>query len=278
MVWEWRKKMNVVATKLTIRGSQNKRSRRLAWGILFALTLIFVMTAIHSAFQPRKNSERNSNTALTRNLGSGNQGKTNIGLVNFAWNALDCQSGYVFGAVGQTVTPAFLQTQAQRFAGNTRANLTGSEVNTIYNRFGGHPAFDCIGLIKAYSWIDEKTGKISSKRLDAMPDCSANGILENTPVFGSILSMPDIPGLAVQMSGHIGVYVGNGEVIEAQGNQAGVKKTKLSGRGWKWYVMVPTLTYVERGTYLLHGQQITVSGGKIVRSKAIPDIFDRKPI
>ena len=35
-------------------------------------------------------------------------------------------------------------------------------------------------------------------------------------------------GLAVCMEGHIGVYIGNGEVIEAKGNHDGVVKTKLS--------------------------------------------------
>ena len=34
--------------------------------------------------------------------------------------------------------------------------------------------------------------------------------------------MHDIHGLAVWLDGHIGVYVGNGEVIEAQGTAYGV--------------------------------------------------------
>jgi cell wall-associated NlpC family hydrolase len=40
--------------------------------------------------------------------------------------------------------------------------------------------------------------------------------------------MPDIPGLAVWHDGHIGVYIGGGQVIEAMGTKYGVVKTELA--------------------------------------------------
>lgn len=51
--------------------------------------------------------------------------------------------------------------------------------------------------------------------------------------------MPDIPGIAVFMSGHVGLYIGNGEVIEARGFAYGVVKTKLKDRKWKTAAMLP---------------------------------------
>lgn len=57
------------------------------------------------------------------------------------------------------------------------------------------------------------------------------------------LSMPDTPGLAVWKSGHIGVYIGNGEVIEAMDTRYGVVKTKLQGRGWIHWLEVPGIKY-----------------------------------
>ena len=48
----------------------------------------------------------------------------------------------------------------------------------------------------------------------------------------SIETMPDTPGRAVWKSGHIGVYFGNGEVIEAMDTRCGAVKTELQGRGW----------------------------------------------
>ena len=98
-------------------------------------------------------------STLIRNLKS-SDGKTNIGLTNFAINALDAGSGYIYGAYGQDVTMAFLKQQQSRFFTDSDANLTNSEVNFIYETYGGKPAFDCIGLIKAYEWIDEDTGII----------------------------------------------------------------------------------------------------------------------
>jgi cell wall-associated NlpC family hydrolase len=47
------------------------------------------------------------------------------------------------------------------------------------------------------------------------------------------------------MDGHIGVYIGNGEVIEAQGTAYGVVKTKLEGRGWTKWLKIPNIKYVE---------------------------------
>lgn len=60
---------------------------------------------------------------------------------------------------------------------------------------------------------------------------------------GSIETMPDTPGLAVWKSGHIGVYIGNGEVIEAMDTRYGVVKTKLQGRGWTHWLEVPGIKY-----------------------------------
>ena len=85
-------------------------------------------------------------STLIRNLKS-SDGKTNIGLTNFAINALDAGSGYIYGAYGQDVTMAFLKQQQSRFFTDSDANLTNSEVNFIYETYGGKPAFDCIGLM-----------------------------------------------------------------------------------------------------------------------------------
>ena len=70
-------------------------------------------------------------STLIRNLKS-SDGKTNIGLTNFAINALDAGSGYIYGAYGQDVTMVFLKQQQSRFFTDSDANLTNSEVNFIY--------------------------------------------------------------------------------------------------------------------------------------------------
>ena len=57
--------------------------------------------------------------------------------------------------------------------------------------------------------------------------------------------MPELPGVLVFSSQHVGVYIGNGYVIEARGHAYGVVKTKLSSRGWKSWGKCPFIEYEE---------------------------------
>ena len=65
----------------------------------------------------------------------------------------------------------------------------------------------------------------------------------NATVKGSIDTIPEVPGLAVWHSGHIGVYIGNGQVIEAMGTKYGVVKTQLSQRNWTAWLEIPYISY-----------------------------------
>ena len=63
--------------------------------------------------------------------------------------------------------------------------------------------------------------------------------------YGPIGTIPEIPGLAVWMNGHIGVYVGNGYVVEAANTSAGVIRTRLSGGRWTNWCKIPYIDYLE---------------------------------
>lgn len=45
--------------------------------------------------------------------------------------------------------------------------------------------------------------------------------------------------------GHVGVYIGNGKVIEARGHKYGVVETNLVGRGWKQWGKLDWIDYVD---------------------------------
>lgn len=60
---------------------------------------------------------------------------------------------------------------------------------------------------------------------------------------GTIDTIPEIPGLAVWHSGHIGVYIGNGEVIQAMGTRYGVVKTALGESGWTHWMKIAYINY-----------------------------------
>ena len=61
---------------------------------------------------------------------------------------------------------------------------------------------------------------------------------------GLIAKMPEIPGILVFMDGHVGVYIGNGYVIEARGHVFGVVKTALKDRPWKNWGYCPYIIYL----------------------------------
>ena len=60
---------------------------------------------------------------------------------------------------------------------------------------------------------------------------------------GSISSMPDIPGLGVWHDGHVGIYIGDGYVIQAMGTKYGVVRTKLAGSSFTNWFEIPGITY-----------------------------------
>ena len=99
-------------------------------------------------------------------------------------------------------------------------------------------------MIKSYAWCNPDSGDIVVGS-NGFTDCGANSIWGNVTESGAISTMPDTAGLAVWMNGHIGVYIGNGEVIEAQGTAYGVVKTRLEGRGWTKWLKIPNIKYVE---------------------------------
>jgi hypothetical protein len=74
---------------------------------------------------------------------------------------------------------------------------------------------------------------------------SANGLRNACKVKGEMSTMPEVPGLLVFYNGHKGVYVGNGEVVEARGRKYGVYKTKLADRPWTSWGYAPDIDYEE---------------------------------
>lgn len=109
----------------------------------------------------------------------------------------------------------------------------------------GVKVHDCVGLIKGYLWCNSAEGAPIYK---AAQDVSANGMLNVCKKKGAIGSMPDVPGVLVFLPGHVGVYIGDGYVIEAKGHKYGVVKTALKGRGWKNWGYCPWITYEEKTT------------------------------
>lgn len=157
-------------------------------------------------------------------------GKTNTGLVAYAKAQLG--KPYWYGCYGQIGSDDLYERKKKQYP----KYYTATDFKGQY----GQRVHDCVGLIKGYLWSDSADAK---PKYNAAQDKSANGMLAACKEKGAISTMPDIAGILVFMSGHVGVYIGNGEVIEARGHAYGVVKTKLASRKWKNWGKCPYITY-----------------------------------
>lgn len=158
-------------------------------------------------------------------------------LVAYAVHAWKSGWGYVWGTFGNVLTESMLDYKIRQYPDGVGQYEGFIRVNWL----GGRTT-DCVGLIKGYGWLDADTLTIQYGT-NGMPDIGANAMYCNAMVSGSIGTMPDTPGLAVWMDGHIGVYIGGGEVVEASSTRKGVIKTKLAGRGWTHWLEIPYINY-----------------------------------
>lgn len=164
--------------------------------------------------------------------------KTNLGLVEFAKKARDMKAGYVYGTFGQILTPSLLDYKRKQYPYQVERYI-----DFIKQHYLNKVTYDCVGLIKGYLWTNQNGSVV----YNPSQDVSANGMYNMAKVKGTIATMPEIPGLCVHYDGHIGVYIGEGKVVEARGTTSGVVETILAGRGWAHWLECPYVTYLKEG-------------------------------
>lgn len=158
-------------------------------------------------------------------------------LVTYAIHAWESGWGYVWGTYGSVLTDSLFEYKLEQYPDGV-----GNYEDFIRNNWLGGRTTDCVGLIKGYGWLDPESMSIGYGT-NGMPDYGANQMYYSASESGTIDTIPEIPGLAVWHDGHIGVYIGNGYVIEAMGTKYGVVKTELEGRGWTHWLKVEYINY-----------------------------------
>ena len=180
----------------------------------------------------RKNTMNSKSTTSTDN-----GRKTAAGLVNYAKAQLG--RPYWWGTSGQIATETLL---------NSMKKLYPSQYNTaLYENAPqqlGQKVHDCMGLIEGYFWSEtpDSPAKYNS---NGFTDTTADRLYAAATEKGDISTIPEIPGLAVHTNGHIGVYIGNGQVIDAYGHAKGVIQSPLkrTNKPWKHWLKIPGLEY-----------------------------------
>ena len=158
--------------------------------------------------------------------------KTAAGLAAYA----KAQIGkpYWWGTFGQTASAQLLAAKRAQYP----SYYTAADFHAQF----GQRVHDCCGLIKGYLWSDTPT---SQPVYALTPDVAVRGLYENCSRQGDLASIPEIPGVCVFQAdmGHVGVYVGNGWVVEAMGHAYGVVKTQLRARKWVYWGMPKWIDY-----------------------------------
>lgn len=166
--------------------------------------------------------------------------KNNLDLVKWSEFAADKGWGYVYGTYGTVLDTSLFESKIQQYP-----DEVGGHQDFIKENWLGKRTADCVGLIKGYSWYDVQ-GQTTILVSNGMPDIGADTMYENATEKGTIDTIPETLGLAVWKEGHIGVYIGEGKVVEAFGTTTGVIRSELSNGGWTHWLKIPYITYLEQ--------------------------------
>ena len=141
--------------------------------------------------------------------------------------------GYWYGTyVGQVSSEALLKSKSLQFPKQYLPAYIARSRRWLDNKLTpgggpGTPVCDCVGLIKGIVWRADHAGAYQ-----ADSDLSANGMYGKCALNGPIATLPEKPGIVVWKDGHIGVYAGNGVVVEARGVDVGVIRSNIKDLPW----------------------------------------------
>uniref|UniRef100_A0AAU8B5C7 NlpC/P60 domain-containing protein n=1 Tax=Dulem virus 39 TaxID=3145757 RepID=A0AAU8B5C7_9CAUD len=159
---------------------------------------------------------------------------TNKELVNYCKGCLGLP--YIYATYGEKLTISKLNWSYEYYP----KYWTKERYEKAKKDYIGKKVQDCTGLIEGFLMGSSPT---TFAKYNGNYDKSANGWFSSAKEKGEISTMPEIPGLCVHYDGHMGVYVGNGEVIEARGFDYGVVRTTLKERNWTSWFKIDGIEY-----------------------------------
>lgn len=161
---------------------------------------------------------------------------TNMQLVDYCKKVYAQAWVYWYGTCGYQCTQALYNSKSRQYADHYTADRRSGYTADIN---AGKMCADCVGMIKSFFW---KGGDVAGKNVyqaNNCPDKSADGLFALCKEKGKIGTIPDVPGLLVHKSGHIGVYIGGGYTIEMRGFAYDCQRRKVTDGPWTEWGRLP---------------------------------------
>jgi len=158
--------------------------------------------------------------------------------------ALEVKGGYIWGQTGQTWTRKLQDKLVARLVslfGNDWQNSKAAKDDNYYmgGKYGSkwidHRVWDCSGLVR---WAMKQYGIEIAHGSNSIYDryCAHKGTLKNGKRTDGEPLKPGSPVFTSDSNGkkpHIGIYEGDGNVIEAASTQKGVVRSKITDKNSK---------------------------------------------
>lgn len=191
-------------------------------------------------------------TTIVKQGGTTTMDLTNTAFVEFLKKMVG--QPYWYGTCVYKCTSSLLNSKSNQYPSHYTASRMSKYQAAITKK---QVCADCVGLGKGFVWTNGGEGVIEAIGNDnkitshygknGCPDQSANGMFtyakSHGKKYGAIATIPEVPGVAVRKDGHVGYYIGNGEVVEAEGFNYGIVITKLNKRPWTDWYEFPGIDY-----------------------------------
>lgn len=148
---------------------------------------------------------------------------------------------YMWGAFGNRITEKLILSKKKQYP----ARYPESRIAILKDYIGQAYGCDCCGLIKWYLMTDG--GRLASPTYSAKYDKTASGWYFAAREKGKISTLPEMAGMGVYKKGHIGIYIGNGKVIECTLSVRGdgVVISDLKAEKWTHWLKIPYISYAK---------------------------------
>ncbi len=162
------------------------------------------------------------------------------------WALSKVGSAYIFAANGQKCTPSFRQRQMEckpNYAANIKKYcpvLSGKKADCAGCPYKDRPAYDCSGLTKEAAKLigiavpHGASGQWKGAYWDRKGTIDQMSMDKVCFVFNAMDSASPM--------GHVGIYLGDGFVVDARGHAQGVVHTRLSTYGWDHFAVLHGMT------------------------------------